>query len=255
MNRYVKMRLMGESQRRDRDRRNDRPDMRDGYRAPEDRFRDRDGREHYDDGRYAPMSLAGDPMDRRGYPRADYMEPYSHRGYPTYVPPIYERQDWQTREGYRPMNKIGFSVGGEMEHIPHELGHEYHTSAGYDPMEEMSSRQGDGYNMIQRPRVMPVFNRQMAEEWTEGMENEDDTRGPHWTLEKIKQEVEQRGIKCDLYKFWAVINSIYSDDVTIAKKHNVNTMDYYIDRAVAWLKDKDAVHDKAAAYYTYVVKH
>jgi len=97
--------------------------------------------------------------------------------------------------------------------------------------------------------------RAIAEAWTAGMENKDGTIGPHWTLERIKQEMEQRGIKCNLYEFWAVINSIYSDDVAVAKKHNVNTMEYYVDRATAWIEDQDAVPDKAAAYYTYVVKH
>lgn len=75
MNKYTKMRLMTSRSRqdgRDGDRRGyDRPDMRDGYSGPESRFWDRDGREHYNDGRYAPMSwggaYGGDPMDRGGY--------------------------------------------------------------------------------------------------------------------------------------------------------------------------------------------
>ena len=52
--------------------------MRDGYSGPESRFRDRDGREHYNDGRYAPMNrggeYSGDPMGRGGYgyPRSAY---------------------------------------------------------------------------------------------------------------------------------------------------------------------------------------
>lgn len=275
MNKYTKMTLMrsaGRQERRDEDRREyDRPGMRGGYGEPESRFRDRDGREHYDDGRFAPMSRGGDrmpmdriPMDRVGYPRADYMEPYSHHGtgWPMtpYVPPVYQREDWQTREehwpreDYRPMNKIGFSVGGEMERLPRELGHEYRASAGYDHTEEMAHHPGGGFEMVGHPKSIPAFSRQMAEEWTKSMENADGSKGPHFSLEKIKQEMEQRGIKCDLYKFWAVINSIWSDDVTVAKKHNVNTMDYYIDRALAWLKDEDAVQDKAAAYYTYVFK-
>ena len=164
MNRYTKMRLMTSRSRqegRDGDRRDyDRPNMRDGYSGPESRFRDRDGREHYNDGRYAPMNRGG-----YGHPRSEYMEPYSHYPMTPYVPPVYQREDWQTREGYRPMNKIGFSVDGEMERLPRELGHEYPMSAGYEGREEMSRHQGDGYSMVQRPRVMPVFNRQMAEEW------------------------------------------------------------------------------------------
>lgn len=102
---------------------------------------------------------------------------------------------------------------------------------------------------------MSGSERAIAEAWTASMENKDGTVGPHWTLERINQEMEQRGIKCDPYKFWAVINSIYSDYIATAKKHNVNTMEYYVDMAKAWIEDQDAVPDKAAAYYTYVVKH
>ena len=132
MNKYTKMRLMTSRSRqdgRDGDRRDyDRPDMRDGYSGPESRFRDRDGREHYNDGRYAPMSrvgaYSGGPMDRSGYgsPRSEYMEPYSHYPMTPYVPPVYQREDWQTREGHRPMNKIGFSVDGISIHAPREGG-------------------------------------------------------------------------------------------------------------------------------------
>ena len=96
MNRYTKMRLMTSRSRQDgRDGERwdyDRLNMRDGYSSPESRFRDRDGREHYNDGRYAPMSRggahAGDPMDRGGYgsPRSEYMEPYSHYPMTPYVP-------------------------------------------------------------------------------------------------------------------------------------------------------------------------
>ena len=32
-------------------------------------------------------------------------------------------------------------------------------------------------------------------------------------------------------------------------------MDFYVDMASAWINDKDAVKDKAWAYFEYVVKH
>lgn len=104
-------------------------------------------------------------------------------------------------------------------------------------------------------RDHPKLDKQMAMAWTAGMVNADGTAGPHWSMERIQEELEQRGIKCDPVKFWAVINAIYSDDAAVAKKHGVNTMDYYVDRAKAWLSDKDAVPDKAEAYYMYVVDH
>lgn len=259
MNRYTKMRLMTSRSRqdgRDDDRRDyDRPDMRDGYSGPESRFRDRDGREHYNDGRYAPMSrggaYSGGPMDQGGYPRSEYMEPYSHHGYPVtpYVPPVYQR------EGYRPINKIGFYVDGEMERLPRELEQDYPMSAGYEGRDEMSRRQGSGYSMGQRPRVMPVFNRQMAEEWVSQMRNADGTRGPHFSMEKAKEVMKQYNVDCDPLEFWVVINSLYSDYDQALKKNNASTLELYACLAKAWIEDQDAVPNKLAAYYTYVVKH
>ena len=265
MNKYTKMRLMTSSSRqdgRDGDRRDyDRPDIRDGYSGPESRFRDRDGREHYNDGRYAPMSrggaYGGDPMDRGGYgsPRSEYMEPYSHYPATPYVPPVYQREDWQNREGYRHMNRIGFSVDGEMERLPRELSHDYPMSAGYEGKEEMSRRQGDGYSMVQRPKVMPVFNRQMAEEWVSQMRNADGTRGPHFSMDKAKEVMKQYNVDCDPMEFWVVINSLYSDYDQALKKNNASTLELYACLAKAWIEDQDAVPNKLSAYYTYVVKH
>ena len=67
MNKHTKMRLMASrslQDGRDGDRRDyDRPDIMDGYSGPESRFRDRDGREHYDDGRFAPMNRGGFGME------------------------------------------------------------------------------------------------------------------------------------------------------------------------------------------------
>ena len=87
------------------------------------------------------------------------------------------------------------------------------------------------------------------------MVNEDGSRGPHWTIEKAEQVMAQRGIDCDPYTFWAILNSIYSDYCAVFKKFNINNMDVYADLAKAWIDDSDAVKDKAAAYYNFVVKH
>jgi hypothetical protein len=246
----------GDDGRRDYDRHN----MRDGYSGPDSRFRDRDGREHYNDGRFAPMNrggdYGGDPMDRGGdgYPRSAYMEPYSHYPITPYVPPVYRREDWQSRKGHRPMNKIGFSVDGEMEPLPQELGHDYPMSAGYKGREEMSRRQGSGYDMGQGPKVMPVFNRQMAEEWVSQMQNSDGTRGPHFSTEKAKEVMKQYNVDCDPLEFYVVLNSLYSDYDQALKKNNASNLELYACLAKAWIEDKDAVPNKAAAYYTYVVQ-
>lgn len=99
------------------------------------------------------------------------------------------------------------------------------------------------------------FSLDMAQKWAQGLQNEDGTTGPHWTLDQAKQIMAKRGISGDPNVFYAVLNSIYSDTVKVAKKYGVGgNMEYYVDMAVAWINDKDAVPDKAAAYYKYIVK-
>ena len=239
----------------------------------DDKFRDRRGREHYDNGRYAPRSEMMEPEDR-GYrrysdgrfaPRNDggmwvdsrYWDdrmygPQSHYGYP-YVPPVY-REDGsaytERREMNRPMNKIGFAISGEGEmKTPREFDHDYR-------MDEMAYRKGGehmtGYGAASG--YIP-FTKEMADEWSKHMDNEDGTRGAHWTLEQAKQVMAQRGIECDPVQFWAALNMVYSDYVKVAKKHGVgDKIDFYADMAKSFLCDKDAPEDKLARYYEYIVR-
>lgn len=74
------------------------------------------------------------------------------------------------------------------------------------------------------------FSEKIADEWTKSMKNEDGSKGPHWSKEQTRAVMVQHGIVCDPLEFYAQL-------------------------AKAWLDDKDAVEDKAAAYYAYVVKH
>ena len=98
------------------------------------------------------------------------------------------------------------------------------------------------------------FTKEMADEWSKHMDNEDGTRGAHWTLEQAKQVMAQRGIECDPVQFWAALNMVYSDYVKVAKKHGVgDKIDFYADMAKSFLCDKDAPEDKLARYYEYIV--
>ena len=127
--------------------------------------------------------------------------------------------------------------------------------AGYEGREEMSRRQGGGYDIGQGPRVMPVFNRQMAEEWVSQMRNSDGTRGPHFSVEKAKEVMKQYNVDCDPMEFWVVLNFLYSRYDQGLKKNNASTLELYACLSKAWIEDQDAVPNKLAAYYTYVVKH
>lgn len=224
------------------------------YGGVEGRFRDRRGREHYDDGRFAPMrnemGMGYEPESRQRYRRysdgrfapRNEDDGEMRMGYPpTPYMPTY-------REGGQGMNPIGF-----LAH--HDMGEQYRSDAGYQRMDEMEHRNS---------RMMPggaavgsmTLTKEMAERWMQGLQNADGSKGPHWTLEQVKQVLKQKGITEDPVKMWVAMNAEYSDRSEINKKHGVTSADYYADSAMAfWLKDKDAVEDKLAAYYAAVVRH
>ena len=152
-------------------------------------------------------------------------------------------------------HKIGFSVDGEMEKLPDEVQTDYRTMAGYEDMDEMATRKG---RMSMSGRATGSgsvpFNKEMAMEWASQMENADGSKGPHWTMDQVKTVMAQHKVQCDPYEFFAALNMVYSDYSAVAKKMNVNTMDFYVCMAKAFLDDKDAGEDKLARYYEYVVK-
>lgn len=224
-----------------------------GY-GPDSRFRDRRGREHYDNGRFAPRDEGGMWVDGRYWDdREAYQAPESHYPMTTpYVPPVYERYP---DRGIRPMNKIGFALEGEMERRTPEFGREYRTDAGHQGMDEMSWRQGSAQMGRGAGEWVPPLTREAGTEWVNHMENADGTRGPHWTMEKTEEARKQRGIQCDPHEFYVAMNIMYSDYVKAAEKVNCSNMDFYAWMAKAFLDDKDAQPDKLARYYRYIVEH
>lgn len=206
----------------------------------EDKFRDRRGREHYDDGRFAPRSEMMEPYDR-GYRRYSDGRFAPRSRYPGgYIPPVYHYPMY--REDYD-MQPIGFRDDRMDMHGGSYVGDELHG--------------GNGRMMghAQMMRGVGKMDRQTAEDWTRRMKNEDGTTGAHWTMEQAEQVMRQHGIQCEPAEFYAALNMLYSDFCEVFKKHGVNKIDFYADMAKAWLDDKDAVSDKLSAYYEYVVKH
>lgn len=189
-----------------------------------------------DDGRDSRgMDARG--VDPRNETDAHYPMPYPH------VPPIYERQD-----NYPRMNRIGFASGGELER-------EYRTNAEYPEMDEMGHKTSP-MTMGHGKGGSHKLTKEMADEWMENLQNEDGTRGPHWKIDQVRQVMAQRGIDVDPVQFYAVLNMIYSDYCKVLRKHGMgDRLDVYVDLACAWMNDKDAVKDKAGAYYECAVKH
>lgn len=234
MKRYAKMMLMnGRDESEDRKKYDG---WNDPYYMPENKFKDRTGREHYDNGKYAPKAEY-EPMGGRYYQKdhddiRDSMYYPPDRSYPPYYSnersnPMYAHMDNDWEENKR---MIGFSLNGKIDQ-PH----------------------GNG-NII--PMRAGKMDKHMAEAWMSDLENADGTTGPHWTMDQIKQAMAQRGIEADPVDFWVAMNAEYSDRCKQYKKHGVNTIDMYIDGVMDfWMHDKDAVNDKLASYYKNVVKH
>lgn len=108
--------------------------------------------------------------------------------------------------------------------------------------------------MAEPAQKMDELSMDMAMELAAKMENEDDTVGPHWTFEQVKQVMGQKGIDADPAEFFLAMNMMYSDYCKLAKKMNINTVDFYSGMAKAFLEDKDGGKDKLMRYFRYVVK-
>lgn len=184
----------------------------DRYNETENRFRDRRGREHYDNGRYAPMR-----NEYTGGYEDEYTSGYENRP--------------------RGMNTIGFTARGNR--------YEMRMGRGMRGEYEMGGASGmeDG------------FTEEDAEEWVHSMKSADGSSGEHWSMQQVKQLINQRRLDLDPVELYIALNATYSDLSKFFKKYNINNMDAYIDFAkMFWLEDEDAVEDKLAAYYMYVVK-
>lgn len=88
----------------------------------------------------------------------------------------------------------------------------------------------------------------LLEKATKNMENEDGTRGAHWTLDQTNSVAKQLDIDFkdfNQYDWSYVMNMIYSDYYgSVPNEANV-----YGKMAKKFLYDKDAPHGKALKYY------
>ena len=255
MNNVARMVMLakGKEDRGDRYEMNDR-EMRNGYDnryvmkqyryEPEDRFTDRRGKPHYDNGKYAPRTAKQYRMEN--IYRGEYEPMYGE--YDGGRDPLERERKHRppfTDPLASPMNKIGFAVGGEMERS-HEMPHDYPEEMGWRGGTMEKGKAGGS-------SVMPI-TKETATQWVRGMQNEDGTMGAHWSYEQVKQLMAQKGVDCDPAEFYATINMLYSDYGKVAKKLNIIHPDYWIDMAKAFLEDKDAPEDKLARYYKYIVQ-
>lgn len=100
------------------------------------------------------------------------------------------------------------------------------------------------------------FTKADAKRWTEHMENDDGSKGPHWTLEQATAVANSIGVHVDPWIWFAALNMEYSDGFDVAQKYGLDRPEYYADLAKAFLFDKDGggPETKIAGYYHGVVE-
>lgn len=209
----------------------------------DNRFRDGRGRERYNDGRYAPM------RSEYSRPSMGYSEPVRMGGY---------ERDMDSRRSWEIIENNGYSQpeqnsSGMRRVMGFTGGSSYVDHSRVDEMEHRSGEKMPGHASS---KILPRMDREMANEWMAKLKNADGSTGAHWTFDEVKNLMQSRGVQGDPLTIWVGMNAEYSDSVMLNRKYGVDRPEYYLDAALArWLNDKDAVSDKAAAYYMHVVKH
>ncbi len=201
----------------------------------ENRFRDRRGREHYNNGRYAPVRSAYDGGSMN-WQEPDRLE--------SRMPPVYD-DNMDYRQDVEGGRMIGF-YGGEM-------GRHYPMGATHKDHDELSRYRSQKQGGHASSTVMP-FEKKTAHEWVKKMKNADGSTGEHWTFEQTSQVLKQKGFECDPAEFYATMNMLWSDYGAVAKRYGTDNVEFWAEMAKSFLMDKDAEDDKLALYYECIVK-
>lgn len=99
----------------------------------------------------------------------------------------------------------------------------------------------------------PHFDEEMARKAVSKMENEDGSRGQHWSIEETTSLANQHGIRMDekfnKYDWYVALNMVYSDYYrVIVNMTNSNNPKHFVELAKAWMCDKDIEEGKMWYY-------
>lgn len=114
---------------------------------------------------------------------------------------------------------------------------------------------------IERHEAMygPHFNEEQALKAVSKMENEDGSRGEHWSLEEATSIANQYGInlkseKFNKYDWYVALNMVRSDYYrAVVNMTNGDHIKYFVELTKAWINDKDIDEGKMWYYYCYVM--
>lgn len=167
------------------------------------------------------------------------------------IPPYWE-EPWRRKEEEPESRMVGF---GDRE-AEARRGRDRYGRFTRMAMER-EPEEYEEHHWMEHGKVMEMphkLDEHTAREWTARMRNEDGSKGPHWTMEQTKQFAQQKGVDCDPLELWVTMNMMYSDYCTVAKKLQMNTVDFYLMMAQAFLDDKDAGENKLGKYYRCIVE-
>lgn len=176
--------------------------------------------------------------------------------YPSYD---YDRNDYDRRMEAEPVynRRKRDAFGRYMHYEPYEpYENNMHQDDDYNSSSDntipMQGYLGIAYSVDGSSHKM---SKKQAENWVKSMRNDNGSKGDRWSFEEIQNVMRQQNVNCDPVDFYATMNMLYSDYGEVFKKHDVATMQFYVDMAKAFLEDEDAVKNKLEQYYKYVVKH
>lgn len=245
---------------------------------PEGKFRDRRGRWHYDNGRYAPKSWYDELPDYSDLPdhgMASYYEGEKPMGRYDETPMRRERRRTDPVKSWyeEPYYPDGYPIRSrypDTNGVPGPIDMPDESDEDEEIISSRTRRIRSHYGDEQR-RESPErrigfvsggkssddtghFNKEMAMRWAQELENDDGTRGPHWDMEKAKQIMAQYGINVKPYIGYIVLNMIYSDYSNVFKKRGVNDVETYACMAKAFIEDEDAkpIEERLYNYYKYI---
>lgn len=137
---------------------------------------------------------------------------------------------------------------------------------GYDDMPDMRGRRRNSRGQYMSDRRDRDYGDDMDDrltkkemkEWEKNLVNDDGSRGAHFQAEQIDQVAQSLNI--DPKEFGDGVlcmatNMMYSDYCGVARKFGIDRIEFYIEMAKAFLKDKDFDGDgaeKLFLYYTFI---
>lgn len=138
-----------------------------------------------------------------------------------------------------------------------EATHEQLKSFLYDQFDELKRTMPEIYEDMEAELYEhiygPHFTKWKYECAVSCLENEDGTKGPHWTVEQITDLARSKGItfaRFNEYDFAYAMNVMFSDYYGAVQ----DSTEAYFRMAKAFLMDKDAPDGKAFLYYKAMCK-